>query len=88
MNRIKGNVNLDRTLAYTQSSFAYKDPFKPSGGLFYRIKNSLMTFFSMRNIENEFIDFKKHDLISEQIPDLYSEAADSFKRSMSPNSHW
>ncbi|CAI2378116.1 unnamed protein product [Moneuplotes crassus] len=80
MNRIKGNVNLEKTVAFTKSSFAYKDPFKPSGGLFYKMRNKVHTFFSSRNIENEFIDYKVSEFLYEQVPELYEEASDSFKR--------
>lgn len=81
MARARTQVNLDRTIAYTQSSFAYKEPFNPNGGALYKLINRGKTFFSARNIENEFIDFKKHDFIKEQIPDLYHQASEAFKRS-------
>ena len=81
MARARTQINLDRTIAYTQSSFAYKEPFNPRGGLVYKIANRAKTFFSARNIENEFIDFKKHDLVHEQVPDLYNSASEAFKRS-------
>ena len=65
-------VNLDKTLSYTTSSYFYKDPFNPRGGILYRIKNKLITFFTVRNIENEFVDFKIVDL-DHQIPEIYKD---------------
>ncbi len=81
MNRIKGNINLEKTVAFTKSSLAYTHPFRPSGGPLYKLKNSVHNFFSSRNIENEFIDFRKADLLGEQVPELYREAEESFRRS-------
>ena len=62
MNKVKNKVNLDKTLSYTQSSFTYKDPYNPNRPLLLKAKNKLWTFFSVRNIENEFIDFKVFNL--------------------------
>ena len=59
MNKMRNKVNLDKTLSYTASSFTYKDPYNPKRGLLPMAKNALWTFLSVRNIENEFIDFKK-----------------------------
>lgn len=58
MNKLRNRVNLDKTLSYTQSSFAYKDPYNPKGSIMYKIRNKVHSFFALRNIENEFIDFK------------------------------
>lgn len=58
MNKIKNKANLDKTLSYTQSSFTYKDPYQPKGGMLYFVRNRLQSYFATRNIENEFIDFK------------------------------
>ena len=55
-------MNLDQTLSFTQSSFAYKDPYRPSGNPIYKARNAVWTFFSLRNIENEFVDFKTYNL--------------------------
>ena len=62
MNKVKNKVNLDKTLSFTQSSFTYKDPYNPNRPLILKAKNKLWTFFSVRNIENEFIDFKVFNL--------------------------
>jgi hypothetical protein len=62
MNKLKNKVNLDKTLSYTQSSFTYKDPFNPNRSLLMKARNKVWTFFAVRNIENEFIDFKVHAL--------------------------
>lgn len=72
-------VNLDKTLSHTSSSFYYKDPFNPSGSILYKIKNMFLTFFSVRNIENEFVDFKIIDL-DQQIPEIYKDIAHAQKR--------
>lgn len=61
-------VNLDQTLAYTKSSFAYKDPYQVNGGLLYKAKNRMVSFFNMRQTENEFHDFKSY-----KIPTQFSE---------------
>ena len=65
-------VNLDKTLSHTASSFYYKDPFNPRWSILYKIRNMLATFFSVRNIENEFVDFKIIDL-DQQIPEIYKD---------------
>ena len=62
MNKLKNKVNLDKTLSYTQSSFTYKDPYNPNRPLLSSMRNRIWTFFAVRNIENEFIDFKTHNL--------------------------
>lgn len=62
MHKVKNRVNLDKTISYTQSSFAYKDPFNPKGSILYKIRNKIQNFFALRNIENEFIDFKTFHL--------------------------
>ncbi len=58
MNKARSKVNLDKTLAFTQSSYTYKDPYNPKAPILYKVKNKVWTFFALRNIENEFIDFK------------------------------
>lgn len=59
---MRSKVNLDKTLTKTVSSFAYKDPYNPNGGLIYNIKNKVNNFFQLRNIENEFLDFKTYTI--------------------------
>jgi hypothetical protein len=51
---------LDSTIAFTTSSFAYKDPYYPSGNIIYKMKNKVLSFTSLRSIENEFVDFKTY----------------------------
>jgi hypothetical protein len=51
---------LDSTIAFTQSSFAYKDPYMPKGNPIYKLKNRVLTFTALRQIENEFVDFKTY----------------------------
>ena len=60
--KVRNQVNLDKTLAFTKSSFAYKDPYMINGGPAYAILNKIKSFVAIRNIENEFIDFKSYHL--------------------------
>ena len=69
MNKLRNQVNLDKTLAFTKSSFAYKDPFLIDGGMFYRLQNAARSFTAIRNIENEFVDFKSYH-IDKQFKDI------------------
>lgn len=57
-------VNLDKTLAFTKSSFAYKDPYQVNGGLLYKIQNRVTSFYAIRMTENEFHDFKPYKMES------------------------
>ena len=70
---------LDHTIAFTQSSYAYKDPYLPKGGLIYSIKNSAQTFLALRSIENEFLDFKTYK-IHRDFKDIYSDLFSAYKR--------
>ena len=79
MNRVKGGVNLENTLKHTVSSMTYKDPFRPHGGLIYKLRNWMQTFFWVRNIENEFVDFKTFYL-QDQIPEIYHDLVEAYKR--------
>ena len=72
MNKIRNKVNLDNTLSFTTSSFTYKDPYQPKANLLYKARNKLWTFFAMRNIENEFVDFKSYN-IDQQFREIYSD---------------
>lgn len=38
MNKLRNRVNLDQTLTFTQSSFAYKDPYQPRGSVAYKAR--------------------------------------------------
>jgi len=53
----KKNPNLEKAMAYTTSSMNYKDAYNPNANIGYKIKNKIHSFFSIRNIENEFVDF-------------------------------
>ena len=79
MNKIRNKVNLDKTLSYTQSSFTYKDPYTPNRPLLLKVKNSVWNFFSIRNIENEFIDFKTYSM-DRQFREIYGDLYQSYKR--------
>lgn len=79
MNKIRNKVNLDKTLSYTQSSFTYKDPFDPNRSLLMKSRNKLWTFLAVRNIENEFIDFKVFNM-EHQFREIYSDLYSAYKR--------
>ena len=64
-NKVRNQVNLDKTLAFTKSSFAYKDPYMVNGGILYKVMSKVKSFVAIRNIENEFIDFKSYHLDSQ-----------------------
>jgi hypothetical protein len=79
MNKLRNKVNLDKTLSYTQSSFTYKDPYSPNRNMLLKARNSVWTFFSVRNIENEFIDFKVFNL-ENQFKEIYTDLHSAYKR--------
>lgn len=79
MNKLRNRVNLDHTLSFTQSSFTYKDPYRPRGNPLYKARNAVWTFFALRNIENEFVDFKSYNL-DRQFKEVYADVSTSFKR--------
>ena len=79
MQKIRNRVNLDKTLSFTQSSYTYKDPYNPKGSLLYKMRNKVQTFFSLRNIENEFIDFKTFHLDT-QLREIYSDLNSAYRR--------
>ena len=61
MNRAGANKKyLDATIAFTTSSKQYKEPFRPSGSLFYKTQNKIKSFVSLRMIENCFVDFQTY----------------------------
>ena len=80
MNKLRNKVNLDKTLSYTQSSYTYKDPFDPKRSAFHKLRNRVSTFLNLRNIENEFIDFKPHNLTA-QFTEIYADLSGAYKRS-------
>lgn len=65
MNKVRNQVNLDKTLSFTKSSFAYKDPYLVDGGIIYKLVNRVKSFGAIRMIENEFIDFRSYQLDSQ-----------------------
>jgi len=79
MNKMKNQVNLDKTLSYTKSSFAVKDPYLVNGGPIYRATNWVKSFIAIRQIENEFIDFKSYNLDS-QFRDINAQVFKAFSR--------
>lgn len=79
MNKLKNKVNLDKTLSYTQSSFTYKDPYSPQRNMLLYLRNKVWTFFSVRNIENEFIDFKVFNL-DHQFKEIYVDLHNAYRR--------
>ena len=79
MNKLRNKVNLDKTISYTQSSFTYKDPYNPNASILTKIRNRVWTFFSLRNVENEFIDFKPLYLEG-QFKEIYTDLHSAYKR--------
>ena len=79
MQKAKNRVNLDHTFSFTQSSLAYKDPYQPRANPAYKMKNKVQSFFAMRNIENEFVDFKSYNL-DRQFREIYTDLFTAFKR--------
>ena len=75
-NKIK---SADSILAPKVSSNFYKDPYHPNGQLVYQLRNKVKTWFGMRNIENEFVDYKSHK-INAQIQDIYSDLHTAYKK--------
>ena len=76
---MRNKVNLDRTIAFTQSSFTYKDPYNPNMNLQQRLTNKFKTFFANRYMENEFTDYK-HDRIVNQLTEIYNDLGVAYKR--------
>lgn len=70
MNKMRNRANLDKTLSFTQSSFAYKEPYQPRGSVPYKLLNQAKSFFALRSIENEFADFKSYHL-ERQFKEIY-----------------
>ena len=60
-----GKVNLDNAIAFTKSSFSYKDPYQVNGNLLYKLRNKLQSFYNIRMTENEFHDFKPYKIESQ-----------------------
>ena len=75
----KSTKVLDSAIAFTKSSFSYKHPYQPAGTPLYKIRNKISTFFNMRAIEAEFIDFKSYYL-HDNFKDIYSDLSKAFRR--------
>ena len=43
----------------------YKDPYLINGGPIYKLLNKCRSFFAIRNIENEFVDFRSYNIDSQ-----------------------
>ena len=69
----------DSTLAFTESSFAYKDPFNPHRTILGRGISRVRTFIASRSIENEFVDYASYR-IPEQFKDVYLDLFNAYKR--------
>lgn len=48
MSRPATKKYIDNTIAFTTSSFAYKDPYMPRGGVVYKLKNKVQSFVALR----------------------------------------
>jgi hypothetical protein len=46
----------------------------------FKAKNKVWSFFAMRNIENEFIDFRSYE-VADQFKEIYGDVYQAFKRS-------
>ena len=79
MNRASNKKYLDSGIAFTTSSFTYKDPYQPKGNIVYKLKNKVQSFVALRSIENEFVDFKTYYL-QDQMKDIYLDLSNAFKR--------
>ena len=53
---------MDKTIAFTQSSFTVKDPYIPNGVMLYKLQNKIKTFFILRSFETEFVDFRSYNI--------------------------
>ena len=71
---------VNNAIAFTQSSFAYKDPYQPKGNIIYKLQNKVRTFTAMRNFENEFVDFKTYHA-QDQFKEIYLDLYKAYKRS-------
>ena len=71
---------LDQTIAFTTSSLALKNPYRPDGNLVYKLKNKIQTFFLLRSFETEFIDFRSYN-VNIQFKEIYDEIYNAYRRS-------
>lgn len=77
MSQLRNKVNLDKTLAFTKSSYAIKDPYLIGGNILYSMLNRVKSFMAVRMIENEFVDFKPH-LLRDQFIEINSAVHSAF----------
>ena len=52
----------------------------PKGGIVYKVKNKVQSFVAMRNMENEFVDFKTYQM-HDQFKEVYVDLFNAFRRS-------
>ena len=82
MQRARGAASsklLDQTISYTQSSFAYKDPYVPNMSFMNSMKNKMQTFSAVRSIENEFVDYESYT-VRDQFREIYLDLFKAFRR--------
>ena len=60
MQKRASKTALDSALSFTQSSFAYKDPYVPNGSFLYKAKVAATNILTKRAIETEFVDFRTY----------------------------
>ena len=63
MNKAANKRFQDSTLNVCVSSFAFKDPYNPKGGIAYKSQSKVKSFVSMRMMENEFVDFRSYRVL-------------------------
>ena len=79
MNKKGVKKYLDNTIAFTQSSYTYKDPYNVNGNIIYQMKNKVQSFVAWRSMENEFADFKSY-YINDQLREIYDDLYKSYRR--------
>ena len=77
--KLAKNVNLDSALAFTKSSFSYKDPYQTNGNILYKLRNRMQSFYALRMTENEFVDFKPYKMKYFDIPLIVSQSQEGFE---------
>jgi hypothetical protein len=63
MNKAANKRFQDSTISAITSSYAYKDPYNPAGGIVYKGTSKVKSFVSMRMMENEFVDFRSYRVL-------------------------
>jgi hypothetical protein len=79
MQKVKNRVNLDQTLTFTQSSFAFMHPYQPRANPAAKLYNKVHSFFAIRSVENEFVDFRNYNLQT-QFSEISQELFQAFRR--------